>query len=114
MFIDKRAEKVVENFFKRLSGNSIKNEVSPDDSKDENVFNIRVGVAIFIGIKTTKKEPIIWKAYNQFFKQFDNEYIEISTCNRKEYYIHNDHINFEDELLSHDNQSIIIVTHYVR
>lgn len=36
------------------------------------------------------------------------EYIEISTCNRKEYYINNDYISEEDELLSHENQSIII------
>ena len=36
------------------------------------------------------------------------EYIEISTCNRKEYYIHNDYIDEDDELLSHENQSIII------
>ena len=37
-----------------------------------------------------------------------NEFIEISTCNRKEYYIHNDNIDFDEELLSHENQSIII------
>lgn len=36
------------------------------------------------------------------------EYIEISTCNRKEYYIYNNSIACDDELLSHDNQSIII------
>ncbi|WP_458455590.1 glutamyl-tRNA reductase [Methanobrevibacter sp.] len=36
------------------------------------------------------------------------EYIEISTCNRKEYYINNDTISEEEELLSHDNQSIVI------
>ena len=36
------------------------------------------------------------------------EYIEISTCNRKEYYIYNNFIADDDELLSHDNQSIII------
>ena len=36
------------------------------------------------------------------------EYIEISTCNRKEYYINNDYISTDDELLSHENQSIII------
>ena len=36
------------------------------------------------------------------------EYIEISTCNRKEYYISNDFIAEDDELLSHENQSIII------
>lgn len=37
-----------------------------------------------------------------------NEYIEISTCNRKEYYIHSDYISADDELLSHENPSIII------
>lgn len=36
------------------------------------------------------------------------EYVEISTCNRHEYYIHNDYISEEDDLLSHENQSIII------
>ena len=36
------------------------------------------------------------------------EYVEISTCNRKEYYISNDFIQEDDELLSHENQSIII------
>lgn len=36
------------------------------------------------------------------------EYIEISTCNRKEYFIHNKHIPEEEELLSHENKSIVI------
>ena len=36
------------------------------------------------------------------------EYIEISTCNRKEYYINNDNIQEDDGLLSHENQDIII------
>ena len=36
------------------------------------------------------------------------EYVEISTCNRKEYYINNDNIPEDDELLSHENQNIII------
>ena len=36
------------------------------------------------------------------------EYIVISTCNRKEYYINNVHISKEEPLLSHENQSIII------
>ncbi|WP_458453605.1 glutamyl-tRNA reductase [Methanobrevibacter sp.] len=36
------------------------------------------------------------------------EYIEISTCNRKEYYINNDYIQEDDELLSHENESIVI------
>ena len=37
-----------------------------------------------------------------------NEYVEISTCNRTEYYVHSDYICEDEELLSHDNQSIII------
>ena len=36
------------------------------------------------------------------------EYVEISTCNRKEYYINNDYIPEDEELLSHENQSIVI------
>ena len=36
------------------------------------------------------------------------EYIEISTCNRKEYLIHNKHIPEDEELLSHENKSIVI------
>ncbi len=39
-----------------LHGNSTKQEKCPNGSKDENVFDIRVGVAIIIGIKTTTKE----------------------------------------------------------
>lgn len=36
------------------------------------------------------------------------EYIEISTCNRREYFIHNKHIPEDEELLSHENKSIVI------
>lgn len=39
-----------------LHGNSIKQEVAPDGSKDENVFDIRVGVAIIIAIKKSTKD----------------------------------------------------------
>ena len=37
-----------------------------------------------------------------------NEYVEISTCNRKEYYINNSFIPEDEDMLSHENQSIII------
>lgn len=37
-----------------------------------------------------------------------DEYVEISTCNRKEYYIHNDNCVIDEPLLDHDNKSIII------
>ena len=39
-----------------LHGNAKKKEISPDGSKDENVFDIQQGVAIIIGIKTDKKK----------------------------------------------------------
>jgi hypothetical protein len=39
-----------------LHGNSNKKEVCPDGSKDENVFDIKTGVAIILGVKKTKLE----------------------------------------------------------
>jgi hypothetical protein len=39
-----------------LHGNSLKKETCPDGSKDENVFDIRQGVAIGVFVKTDKKE----------------------------------------------------------
>ena len=55
----------------------------------------------------------ISKEIDELFRQLQEkysigEYIEISTCNRKEYYINNDYISEDDELLSHENQSIVI------
>jgi predicted helicase len=38
-----------------LHGNSKKKETAPDGSKDENVFDIQQGVAIFFGVKTGDK-----------------------------------------------------------
>lgn len=39
-----------------LHGNSLKKETAPDGSKDENVFDIRVGVAISLLVKTPNSE----------------------------------------------------------
>ena len=50
-------------------------------------------------------DDLFWKLQEKYSI---GEYIEISTCNRKEYYISNDNISENDELLSHENQSIII------
>ena len=50
-------------------------------------------------------DELFWKLQEKYAI---NEYIEISTCNRKEYYIHNENILEDDELLSHENQSILI------
>lgn len=38
-----------------LHGNSKKKEISPDGSKDENVFDIQQGVGIILGVKSSKK-----------------------------------------------------------
>lgn len=50
-------------------------------------------------------DDLFWKLQERYSI---GEYVEISTCNRKEYYIHNDYIPEDEELLSHENQSIII------
>jgi len=50
-------------------------------------------------------DELFWKLQEKYSI---GEYIEISTCNRKEYYIKNDYIPEDEELLSHENQSIII------
>ncbi|WP_304091745.1 glutamyl-tRNA reductase [Methanobrevibacter gottschalkii] len=56
---------------------------------------------------------IISKDIDELFEKLQEkysivEYIEISTCNRKEYFIHNKHIPEDEELLSHENKSIVI------
>ena len=50
-------------------------------------------------------DELFWKLQEKYSI---NEYVEISTCNRKEYYINNDFIPDDEEFLSHENQSIII------
>ena len=50
-------------------------------------------------------DDLFWKLQEKYSI---NEYVEISTCTRKEYYIHNDNIMFDDVLLSHENELIII------
>ena len=44
-----------------LHGNANKKEKSPDGGKDENVFNIKQGVAIFIGVKRKEKKTKLSK-----------------------------------------------------
>lgn len=50
-----------------LHGNSMKKETAPDGSKDENVFDIMVGVSIIIGIKTTTKEDFAKVYYSEVY-----------------------------------------------
>jgi len=50
-------------------------------------------------------DDLFWKLQDKYSI---GEYIEISTCNRKEYYIHSKFIHEDEELLSHENQNIVI------
>ncbi len=50
-------------------------------------------------------DELFWKLQEKYSI---GEYVEISTCNRHEYYIHSEYISEDDELLSHENQSILI------
>lgn len=73
------------------------------------ILNLRVDhkIADVQSMETIAKDmnDLFWKLQEKYSI---GEYIEISTCNRKEYYINNDYISEDDELLSHENQSIII------
>ncbi|MDO5860363.1 glutamyl-tRNA reductase [Methanobrevibacter sp.] len=73
------------------------------------ILNLRVDhkIADIQSMESISKDidDLFWKLQDKYSI---NEYIEISTCNRKEYYINNDYIEEDDELLSHENQSIII------
>jgi predicted helicase len=50
-----------------LHGSAMKNEVAPDGSKDENVFDIQQGVSINLFIKTNKKEKMSKVFYADFY-----------------------------------------------
>ena len=73
------------------------------------ILNLRVDhkIADIQSMENISKDmdDLFWKLQEKYSI---GEYIEISTCNRHEYYIHNDYISEDDELLSHENQSIII------
>ena len=73
------------------------------------ILNLRVDhkIADIQSMETIGKDidDLFWKLQEKYSI---GEYIEISTCNRKEYFINNDYIEEDDELLSHENQSIII------
>ena len=73
------------------------------------ILNLRVDhkIADIQSMENISKDidELFWKLQEKYSI---NEYVEISTCNRKEYYVHSDYICEDEELLSHDNQSIII------
>ena len=73
------------------------------------ILNLRVDHKI----ADIQSMEIISKDIDELFWQLKEkysiiDYIEISTCNRKEYYLHSEYIPEDEELLSHDNQSIVI------
>lgn len=47
-----------------LHGNAKKKEIAPDGTKDENIFNIQPGVAIILGVKTTKKKSDLARIFH--------------------------------------------------
>lgn len=68
-----------------LHGNTKKKEVSPDGSKDENVFAIQQGVSIMLGVKTGKKKKgelakvyraDVWGKQKNKFEQLDSLSVE--------------------------------------
>jgi len=75
------------------------------------IINLRVDHKI-ADIETMEKTAKDLKElFNNFKEEFDTqEYIEIDTCNRKEYYIHTELCSCENDYLKSDNENIII--HY--
>ncbi len=73
------------------------------------IVNLRVDhkIADIQSMENISKDidDLFWKLQDKYSI---GEYVEISTCNRKEYYLKNDYISEDDELLSHENQNIII------
>jgi len=66
-----------------LHGNSKKKEISPDESKDENVFDIQQGVAIIIAIKKGKADKLadvyksnMWGRRNKKFEELNKHSIK--------------------------------------
>ena len=73
------------------------------------IINLRVDhkIADIQSMENISKDidDLFWKLQEKYSI---GEYVEISTCNRKEYYLNSDYVTEDDKLLSHDNQSIII------
>ena len=75
------------------------------------IINIRVDHKI-ADIETMEKTAEDLKElFDNFKEEFSiQEYVEIDTCNRKEYYIHTELCSYDSEYLNHENKNIII--HY--
>ena len=60
-----------------LHGNSMKKEVAQDGTKDENVFDIMVGVSIIIGIKTTLNTSFGKLYYSEIYGTRQNKFTKL-------------------------------------
>ena len=73
------------------------------------ILNLRVDhkIADIQSMENISKEidELFWKLQEKYSI---SEFVEISTCNRKEYYLCSENISFDEELLSHENQNIVI------
>ncbi|RBQ23119.1 Glutamyl-tRNA reductase [Candidatus Methanobinarius endosymbioticus] len=75
------------------------------------IINLRVDhkIADIETMENTAKD--LKKLFNKLKEEFDiQEYVEIDTCNRNEYYINTDICSYEHDYLSSENENIII--HY--
>ena len=66
-----------------LHGNSMKKETAPDGSKDENVFDIMVGVSIIIGIKTSQKQDFAKVYYSEIYGTREHKFNVLENKNIK-------------------------------
>lgn len=76
-----------------LHGNSIKQEQIPDGIRDENIFNIMVGVAIMIGVKTSSKEEWAKLYYCDLYGSKKEKFMRLE----------NNDINFEEISIDKEN-----------
>jgi glutamyl-tRNA reductase len=73
------------------------------------IINIRVDYTIANIEALEKLSTELNKLFNEFRNQFNiQEYIQISTCNRDEYYIHTDSCSLDHSLLNYANKDLII------
>ena len=73
------------------------------------IINLRVDYTI-ADIETMENvSKDIHAIFDRLQDKYDiDEYVEISTCNRNEFYIHNDCFDFDEPLLDNLNDNIIV------
>lgn len=73
------------------------------------IINIRVDHKIADIEEMEQLADDLKKLFLELKEEYNiEEYIEISTCNRKEYYIHNDYCSHENEIIKTKNKHLII------